>query len=172
MRPKGGSSSLGYLFKENFVGGFYLKKLGVYVALFFLIFSGVVFWFSLQLPYKSQFGPGPGLLPVWTSGILLLFSIIYLIVAFKQKSILIQDVLPKGEGAVTVLVTIFSLILFMVLVQFTGFVISSIITLFLLFSRGYKWYWGLGLAMTVTLAVFFLFGNLLGIPLPVNNYGW
>ena len=149
-----------------------MKKLGVYVALFFLIFSGVVFWFSLQLPYKSQFGPGPGLLPVWTSGLLLLFSIIYLIVAFKKDIILIADVFPKGEGAANVLITIFSLILFMVLVPFAGFVISSIVTLFLLFSRGYKWYWGLGLATTVTLVVFFLFGNLLGIPLPVNDYGW
>ena len=149
-----------------------MKNLGVYVALFFLIFSGVFFWFSFQLPYKSQFGPGPGLLPLWTSGLLLLFSIIYLIVAFKKDIILIKDAFPKGEGAITVLVTVFSLILFMVLVQFAGFVVSGIIMLFLLFSRGYKWYWGLGLATTVTLVVFFLFGNLLGIPLPVNNYGW
>jgi putative tricarboxylic transport membrane protein len=153
-------------------GAFALKKLGVYVALFFLVFSGVVFWLSLQLRYSSQFGPGPGFLPLWTSGLLFLFSVFYLVMAFKKDIILIKDVFPKGEGFVNVLVTFLSLILFMALVKFAGFVITGIITLFLLFSRGYKWYWSLGLATTVTLVVFGLFGQLLGIPLPVNDYGW
>lgn len=149
-----------------------MRKLGVYVALFFLIYGGVFFGLSLSLEYKSDFGPGPGFLPAWTSGLLLVCSVIYLAIAFKSEIPFIKDVLPKGEGFINVLVTIASLILFMVIVPIVGFVISSIITLFLLFSRGYKWYWGLGLSATVTFIVFWVFGFLFGIPLPVNEYGW
>lgn len=149
-----------------------MKGIGVYVALLFLVFGGIIFYSSLSLDYKSEFGLGPGFLPIWTSGLLIVLSLIYLIMSFKKEIILLKDVIPKGEGLVNVLISIFSLILFLVIVEFAGFVISSIITLFLLFSRGYKWYWGLGFATVITFAVFLIFGNLLGIPLPVNDYGW
>lgn len=152
--------------------GCQLKNLGIYVALFFLIFGGVIFGLSLSLEYKSEFGPGPGLLPTWTSGLIIVCSIIYLIIAIRKDIILIKDVMPKGEGFVNILVTIGALILFMVIVPYAGFVISSSIMLFLLFSRGYKWYLGLGVAVTVAFIVFLVFGTLLGIPLPVNEYGW
>ncbi|MDQ1002035.1 putative tricarboxylic transport membrane protein [Neobacillus niacini] len=149
-----------------------MKKLGVYVALFFFIYGVVFFGLSFSLKYKSEFGPGPGFLPTWTNCLLIICSVLYLISAFKKDLTFIQDVIPKGEGFINVLVTIASLILFMVIVPFAGFVVSSIITLFLLFSRGYRWYLGLGMATTVTFIVFWVFGSLFGIPLPVNEYGW
>jgi hypothetical protein len=65
-----------------------------------------------------------------------------------------------------------SLLLFIVIVPYAGFLLSSILTLSLLFSRGYKWYWGLGMSTVVACVVFWVFGSLLGIPLPVNKYGW
>jgi putative tricarboxylic transport membrane protein len=149
-----------------------LKKLGVFVALFFLIYGVVFFYLSLSLTYKSEFGPGPGFLPTWINGLLIVCSALYLIIAFKRDLTFIKDVLPKGEGFINVLVTIASLVLFMVIVPYVGFVFSSIITLFLLFSRGYRWYVGLGIATTVTLIVFWVFGLIFGIPLPVNEHGW
>jgi putative tricarboxylic transport membrane protein len=152
--------------------GCFLKNFGVYVGLFFLIFGGVIFWQSISLDYYSEFGPGPGFLPAWTSGIIIILSLVYLFIALKKEIILVRDILPKGEGFINVLVSMVSLLLFIVIVPFVGFIISSIITLFLLFSRGYKWYWGLGMSTVVACIVFWVFGSLFGIPLPVNEYGW
>lgn len=149
-----------------------MKNLGVYVSLFFLVFGGIIFWQSLSMDYYSDYGPGPGLLPRWVSGIIIVLSIVNLVWSFKKDVILFSDVMPKGEGLINVLTCMGSLVLFMVIVPFTGFVAGGITTLFILFKRGYKWYSALGLSALVTLVIFWLFGMALGIPLPVNQYGW
>ncbi|MCM3791196.1 tripartite tricarboxylate transporter TctB family protein [Domibacillus indicus] len=149
-----------------------MKNLSFYVGLFFLVFAGIIFWQSLSLDYYSEYGPGPGFLPTWTSGIIIVLSLIYLFLAFKKERILFENVLPKGAGLVSLLASMGSLLLFIVIVPYAGFLLSSILTLSLLFSRGYKWYWGLGMSTVVACVVFWVFGSLLGIPLPVNKYGW
>jgi len=149
-----------------------LKNLGVCMAVFFLLFSGIMFWESLSLDYYSEYGPGPGLLPLWVSGLIFVLSLIYLGIALKKEIILFSDVLPKGEGFINVMVCVGSLVLFMIIVPFAGFLISSTITLFILFKRGYRWYWSLGLSASVAFIVFWIFGIVLQVPLPVNDLGW
>jgi hypothetical protein len=65
-----------------------------------------------------------------------------------------------------------SFILFMIIVPATGFCIAGIIMLFIVLLPSYKWYLCLGISTTVTLFFFFVFYNLLKIPLPVNSLGW
>lgn len=149
-----------------------MKNISVYMAVFFLLFSGVMFWESLSMSYYSEYGPGPGLLPLWVSGIIFVLSVVYLVTAFKKDIILFAHVLPKGEGLVNVLVCMGSLVLFMVLVPLTGFLIGSTVTLFILFLRGYKWYWSLGFSASVAFIIFWVFGVMLQVPLPVNDLGW
>jgi hypothetical protein len=62
--------------------------------------------------------------------------------------------------------------LFTITVSFIGVTLASILMLFILFSRGYKWYWGLGLSVLVAGVTVFVFGSVLGVPLPVNDFGW
>ncbi|WP_174350799.1 tripartite tricarboxylate transporter TctB family protein [Paenibacillus sp. JMULE4] len=80
--------------------------------------------------------------------------------------------MPKGEGLINVLVCAGSFILFIIIAPLLGFLIGSTITLFLLFMRGYKWYWSLGLSASISFIVFWVFGILLQVPLPVNDLGW
>lgn len=142
------------------------------MAAFFLLFSGIMFWESLSMGYYSEYGPGPGMLPLWVSGLMFGLSAVYLVVALKKETVFLSQVLPKGEGFVNILVCIGSLILFIVLAPLAGFLIASTATLFLLFIRGYKWYWGLGLSVSTSAIVFWVFGIVLEVPLPVNDLGW
>ncbi|ALS21117.1 tripartite tricarboxylate transporter TctB family protein [Paenibacillus naphthalenovorans] len=149
-----------------------MKNLGVYMAVFFLLYSGIMFWESLSMDYYSEYGPGPGMLPRWVSGLTFVFSIIYLVISLKKDIILFSRILPKGEGLINVLVCAGSFILFIIIAPLLGFLIGSTITLFLLFMRGYKWYWSLGLSASISFIVFWVFGILLQVPLPVNDLGW
>jgi hypothetical protein len=60
----------------------------------------------------------------------------------------------------------------MVLVNFTGFIFASTVLLFIVFSREYKWYWGLGISIFTSIILFVIFKVFFGIPLPVSMFGW
>lgn len=149
-----------------------LKNLSVYMAVFFLLFSGIMFGESLSMAYYSEYGPGPGMLPLWVSGLIFILSVVYLGIGLKKEIVLFSQVLPKGEGLINVLVSIGSLILFMIIAPLAGFLIGSTACLFLLFIRGYKWYWSLVLSISLASTVFWVFGIILEVPLPVNDLGW
>lgn len=149
-----------------------MKSIGLYVSLLFLIVGGIVFIQSLSLDYYSEFGPGPGLLPMWISGLMIILSIINIISSLKKDAIKLSDVMPKGEGLINVLLTAGSLLLFIIIVPFAGFCIASFLMLSIVFLRGYKWYIGMGLSAGITLLLFWVFGSILNVPLPVNSFGW
>lgn len=149
-----------------------MKNLGVYISLFFLLIGGIILSESLSMEYYSDYGPGPGLLPLWTGGLIIVLSLIYLGITIKKDVILFSQALPKGEGLINVITCMGSLILFMIIVPFAGFLIGSSITLFILFLRGHKWPWALGLSISVAVIIFGVFGVLLQVPLPVNEFGW
>lgn len=149
-----------------------LKNLGVYICAFFLLIGGVMFYESLSMNYYTEYGPGPGLLPLWTSAALIGLSLLYLVVTIKKDVIPLAKVMPKGEGLINVAVGIGSVLIFIVAIPYTGFIASSTLILFCMFKRGYNWYWSIGLSVVVTLIIFVTFGMFLEVPLPTNDYGW
>lgn len=149
-----------------------MRNLEVYVSLFFIVVAGVVLQQSLSLQYYSDYGPGPGLLPIWSSGIMLVLAAANLVIAWKKNNTNISELLPRGTNLTNLLACVVSYVLFLVIVSFVGVTIASILMLFILFSRGYKWYWGLGLSVLVAGVTVFVFGSVLGVPLPVNELGW
>lgn len=149
-----------------------MKNIGLYVSLLFLIIGGIVFKQSLSLEYYSEFGPGPGLLPIWISGLMMILSIVNIFSSLKKGAIKFSDVMPKGGSLINVLLSVGTIILFVIIVPYVGFCIASFIMLFILFLRGYKWYVGMGLSVGITVFLFWIFGLILNIPLPVNSFGW
>jgi putative tricarboxylic transport membrane protein len=137
--------------------------------LILFIFAGTLFWKSLSLKYYSDYGPGPGFFPAWMSGLLIVLSILYIIDSLRKNGIHIKDIFPKKEGLRKVLTIFISLIVFLVLVPFTGYTIAAVSMLCILFFREYKWYWGIGISLTVSFVLFFAFHYLLKVPLPVNS---
>ncbi|MFC0272366.1 tripartite tricarboxylate transporter TctB family protein [Metabacillus herbersteinensis] len=149
-----------------------MKNFGALISILFLIFSVIIFIQASSLEYSSEYGPGPGFLPSWTSGIMIILSIVYFFISLKKELIYLKGILPNREGLFNVLISIGALTLYIIVTPYLGFTISSALMLFSLFSLGYKWYWSLGMSACLSLLVFWVFGNLLGIPLPLNEYGW
>ena len=149
-----------------------LKNLGIYISVFFIIIAGVLIHGALSLPYYTDFGPGPGLLPLWTGLFMLLLAIINFGMSIKKSVIKLSDVLPKGEGLVNLLTVVGSIVLFLAVSPTAGFIVGSTLMLFLLFKRGYKWYWALIFAIAASLITYYLFAVLLQTRLPVNKFGW
>ncbi|WP_075618827.1 tripartite tricarboxylate transporter TctB family protein [Paenisporosarcina indica] len=148
------------------------QNAGVWVGLIILVFSSVIFIQAMNLDYFSKFGPGPGLFPIWLSGILLVLSILYIRLSIKKSIYYFSDIIPMGRSFGNILSVVLALIVFMVLVNFTGFIIASTVLLFTLFSREYKWYWGLGIAIFTSIILFIIFKVFFEIPLPVSVFGW
>jgi len=141
------------------------------VGFLILIFAGTLFFQALSYDYYSDYGPGPGLFPLWLSGLLIVLSIAYIIDCYKKNIIQLKDVLPKGEGLRKIILIMVSLVVFYILAPYTGYSVAGIIMLMILFIKEYKWYWGLGISVVVTFVLFYTFYSVLNVPLPVNSFG-
>jgi len=148
------------------------KNLGFYTALTLLVFSLFMFVQSFSYKYYTAFGPGPGLLPRWLDGGLIVLSLIYLFQSVKTDIILVKDVIPGGKVLIKNLQYIATLVLFILIVKYTGFVIAGTTLLFILLYKEYKWYVSLGISLFSTVFLFFVFKTFLLVPLPVNIFGF
>jgi putative tricarboxylic transport membrane protein len=148
------------------------QNAGVWAGVVLLIFASVFFWQSLSLKYQTKFGPGPGMFPRWLSGILIVLTLIYIWQSVNKEVIRFSDILPKGKDLGNLIAVLGSVVLFILVVNYTGFTIAGTALLFILFVRQFKWYTALGMSLLVTLILFYIFKSLLSIPLPVNAFGW
>ena len=148
-----------------------MKNAGVWVGSLVLIFAGTIFFQSLTYDYYSEYGPGPGFFPLWLSGFLILLSILYIIDSIRKQDVESYEIFPKSHGARKVLTIIAALVLFLSIIPFTGYTIASVVMLFILLFREYRWYWNFVISVIVSLAIFFTFQSFLKVPLPVNTLG-
>ncbi len=149
-----------------------MKKAGVWAGIILLVYAITIFYQSLALDYSTRLGPGPGFFPLWLSGILIILTLFYIIDSVKQDVVAITDILPGGQARKNILSTLAGLIVFPVIVPFLGFVISASILLFIMFVRDYKWYTALGISVGLSVLLLVVFQSLLGVSLPVNEFGW
>jgi putative tricarboxylic transport membrane protein len=149
-----------------------MKNAGVCAASLFILFSLIMLWQSFSLDYYTSLGPGPGFLPLWVSVLLLVLSILYFWESVKKEVILISQIMPKGIVLTKNISVLGSVVLFMVLVSFTGFVVAGTLMLMVILVHDFKWYKGLAISLAVSITVFFIFKTLLDVPLPVNAFGW
>ncbi len=148
------------------------KNLGFYFGLGLLVFASFMFWQSFSYQYYTDFGPGPGLLPRWLNGGLIILSLIYIFTSVVKSPISFSEVIPKGETLKKVLLFPGAVIIFVLIVNHTGFNIAGTSMLFLLLRKEYKWYLALGISAVVCGFLFLVFKTLLLVPLPVNALGW
>ncbi|MDM5340442.1 tripartite tricarboxylate transporter TctB family protein [Fictibacillus enclensis] len=149
-----------------------MKNLNVWVGIFLLLFAGLIFYFALSYDYYSNIGPGPGLFPIWLSGLLLILSIMYIVSAFKKDEIRFSDVFPKGAQRNKILRILGSILLFILISPYAGFTLSGTVVLCILFIGEMKWYTAVGTSVITTVVVFLIFNTFLGVPLPMNAFGW
>ncbi|GAB7055151.1 MULTISPECIES: tripartite tricarboxylate transporter TctB family protein [unclassified Paenibacillus] len=149
-----------------------LKNAGFVVGIVILLFASLILWQSLSLDYYSELGPGPGLLPLWLSAVLMVLSLLFMMKSLKKSIILFPEILPRGRGLGNILTIIAAVLFFIIAAPFAGFTIAGILTLSIILIRDYKWVMALGVSATVTVSLFYVFKFLLNVPLPVNTLGF
>lgn len=146
-----------------------MRYAGVWVGIGIFLFSITFFLEALSYKYYDKYSPGPGLFPTWLSGALIILTIPHIIGSFRKKELKISDLIPSKEGMRYILSIIISIAVFLLLVGFVGYIISSIVMLLILLSLHFKWYWSIGISVIITFLLYFIFQGLLSVPLPVNT---
>lgn len=149
-----------------------MKKAGVWAGILTLIYAIIIFQQSLSLDYSTKLGPGPGFFPLWLSGILIVLTLLYIVDSIKHDVVKLSEILPGGQAGRNIISTVGGLIIFPIVVPYLGFVVSATILQFIMFVRDFKWYIALGISAVVSIILFFVFQSLLGVTLPVNDFGW
>lgn len=154
------------------------SEMGAGILLF--IFASVFFVQALGYEYWGSLGPGPGFFSTWISGALAVLSLLYIYQSHKKrktKEIQQEDSTPeenvstqKSFGKIAYIIG--CMLFYVMALTYLGFVLTTTIFLFTLFFREYKWYTSLGIAIFVSILLFWLFGSLLNVALPVNGLGW
>lgn len=149
-----------------------MKNIGVWVGLLIAAFGASLFVMSLSMNYYGKYGPGPGLFPLWISGLLVILSVMYIIDSIGKESLSFKNVIPE-KRIVKKLATILGAILFFIITApYLGFFSASTIAVTMLLWKDYSWRWSVGIAVILTAVLSVIFGTLLDIPLPVNIWGW
>ncbi len=124
-----------------------------------------------QLPYHSDYGPGPGFLPLWIGVVLVLCSLVVTVQELRTANTGESFFQPRTRMAVKVLAVIAGAFL---LFPFLGFSVGFglfILTTMRLMGK-HRWV-ACGVAAVVTaVGIHYLFGQWLDIPLPTGLVGW
>jgi putative tricarboxylic transport membrane protein len=147
------------------------KNAGFWAAIVVFLFGSVFFFQSLTYEYYGAMGPGPGLLPLWLSGILMVLSVLYVIESLRHV-VSWQDILPDRSGLISICRILGAFLLFMFTIEILGFIVSATLFLLILLAKEYKWYVSVAISIGISLVLFWVFGEMLSIPLPVIEFGW
>jgi putative tricarboxylic transport membrane protein len=128
-------------------------------------------FFAWQLPYSSEYGPGPGLLPLWIGMVLSASAILTIVNALRhyghQEESFFQ---PKTRQVLFILVALIATFL---LVPFLGLSVGlALFTGFTMRKTGHhSWILCGIMAVATAVAVWVIFGYMLDIPLPKGFIG-
>ncbi len=140
-------------------------------GVFVLILGFAVIFFSSQLTYYSEFGPGPGFLPLWV-GIVISACGIYVVIDLLRKQGKTGEFFkPRTRLGLEILIAI---IITFLLLPLVGFAIGLALFIGVTMRVMGKHRWALcGLTAIVTaIGIHFIFISWLTIPLPQGLIGW
>jgi hypothetical protein len=160
MGRRGGIFFGGNMGFADLIGGIFVLALGIAVIVF-----------SAQLSYMSEFGPGPGFLPLWLGIGLVGCSLFVIVRNIRRHSQGGTFFKPRTKLAVRMLLTI---VVAFLLFPFLGFPIGlALFTAFTMRMMGRHSLILCGLTAFVTaIGIHFVFGQWLYIPLPKGLIGW
>ncbi len=140
-------------------------------GVFVLILGFAVVFFSSQFTYYSEFGPGPGFLPLWV-GIIICACGIYIVIDLLRKRGGKEEFFkPRTRLGLQIFIAI---IVTFLLLPFLGFAIGLALFIGVTMRMMGKHRWALcGLTAIVTaIGIHFIFVSWLTIPLPRGWIGW
>ena len=136
-----------------------------------LVLGLAVIFFSSQMQYYSEFGPGPGFLPLWI-GIGITGCAVALILNLLRKHKKVGAFLKTQtrEGFKLLLIIIATFFLLPLLGFSIGFGLFAGITM--RFMGKHRWVICGLTAVGIAIGIRYVFGHWLSIPLPTGIVGW
>jgi len=136
-----------------------------------LILGLAVVFFSLQLTYYSEYGPGPGFLPLWLGVVLIGCAIFVIINVLKKHDKIWTFLKPRTKLGLHVLIIIFITFL---LLPFLGFSIglALFVGITMRIMGKHRWVSCSLTAVVTAICIHLIFISWLTIPLPQGLIGW
>jgi len=136
-----------------------------------LLFGLSVVFFSSQLPYSSDFGPGPGFLPLWLGIGISCCAVLVLGKILKERNRTEVFFKPLTRLGVQMLVMIVIAFLLLPLLGFSVGLALFTATAMRIIGKHPMLMCGLT-AVGTAIGIHFVFGEWLSIPLPTGIVGW
>src|SRR5688572_13092386 len=143
----------------------------VFSGLAVLALGVAVIFFSRQLPYHSDYGPGPGFLPTWIDYVLAACATVVTAQDLRAANMNESFFQPRTRIAAIILLLIAITFLLFPLLGFSlgfGLFICAAMRL----VGGHRLVTCGIVAFGTAVSIHFLFGHWLGIPLPTGLVGW
>lgn len=139
-------------------------------------FGSFVIYEARRLPYRSEFGPGPGFLPLWIGiGIVACSAVMLYAYFFRtERNSEEETAKPTRIELARALGAWLAFVAAIVFLPFIGFGLSlGLLTAFLIFVLDRRSSWvALGVAMALALGFHLVFVIALGVSLPVGVLGF
>jgi putative tricarboxylic transport membrane protein len=150
------------------------KNAGVWAGSFFLAISLIFGVTSFQYDYISKdqgIGPGPGFFPFWLCLFMGVCSIIYIFTSIR-KPVSARSILPDIRGMKAIGRILFCIIMYLLIARVAGFIITFMLMLSIFFYGYFRLPVNLLVSLGGALFLYAVFIIWLGVPLPVNDFGW
>jgi hypothetical protein len=136
-----------------------------------LLLGLAVIYFSSQMEYYSEFGPGPGFLPLWVGICITGFTIVLIFKILRKHEKAGAFLKPRTREGFKLLLMIIATFLLLPFLGFSiGFGLFAGITMRVMGRHGWV---ACGLtAVGVAIGIRYVFGHWLSIPLPTGIVGW
>jgi hypothetical protein len=136
-----------------------------------LLLGLAVIYFSSQMEYYSEFGPGPGFLPLWVGICITGFTIVLIFKILRKHEKAGAFLKPRTREGFKLLIMIIATFLLLPFLGFSiGFGLFAGITMRVMGRHGWV---ACGLtAVGVAIGIRYVFGHWLSIPLPTGIVGW
>jgi hypothetical protein len=144
----------------DLVGGLVVLLLGIAIV-----------FFSYELPYNSEYGPGPGFLPLWL-GIVLIGSAVFVLLNILRKHVKVDTFLKPGtkQSAMMFILIFISFLLLPLLGFAVGLAFFCGLTMRVMGKH--SWMTCSFTTVGIAIGIHFVFGQWLNIPLPGGVVGW
>jgi len=136
-----------------------------------LILGLAAIYFSSQLEYYSEFGPGPGFLPLWIGISIAGFAIVVIFNILRKHEKVGVFLKPRTREGFKLLLIIIATFFLLPLLGFSiGFGLFAGITMRVMGKH--SWIACSLTAVGIAIGIRYVFGHWLSIPLPKGIVGW
>jgi hypothetical protein len=136
-----------------------------------LLLGLAVIYFSSQLEYYSEFGPGPGFLPLWIGISITVFAVILILNLLRKHGKAGAFLKQRTREGFKLLLVIIGIFLLLPLLGFSiGFGLFAGVTMRAMGKH--RWTMCGLTAVGIAIGIRYVFGHWLSIPLPTGVVGW